>query len=221
MLQYLGSIIAAILALCGLYFSYKNKVENKTLLFLFVLVFFSCSFQMIQIYQQNRIESYFQYTGSIKSVNIEIPAIKCGDAIFQFPDATLENPVYIHEDLPFRVWLDKGKLQLYVVIRDQNNNIAASIFGTQFDINSDFIFDYNYDDMAIEVLDENHDVILQAIMEDDGVQLRCKLYLEDGNRVGFGNNVIEYKPKGEPLQLSFEPIFRYPGKDHLGERLLN
>ena len=95
----------------------------------------------------------------------------------------------------------------------------ASVTGNRFVVNPNTVSDYNYDEDSLEVLDKKGNVVLQIQMECDGV-LFCGIFnLKDGSKFAIGNNVIETRPPGEPLQVSFDRIFVYPGKDNLGVRV--
>ena len=94
----------------------------------------------------------------------------------------------------------------------------VSVIGNSFVINPNTVSDYNSDDNSLEVLDQSGDVILQIQMQEDGVLFCGKFNTKNGGKFGIGNNIIETRPAGQELEIHFDKIFIYPGKDNLGLR---
>lgn len=219
MLKYLITVVTALLAILAVFkdhFFPKGVPSEYVALYVTLIIMLS-GYQVIQIYNESKKEQYFEYSGTIKGSTIEYPALKIGSAIFR-PSDNFTGPLFNIDGDPIRVWLEDGVLQLHTIIRDRKGNIAAVWLGNEFKINPNSIFDYNYDDRALEVLDEYGDVILQVQMENDGVLFAGKFYRKDGWRLGIGYNFIELQPPDKELELKFEPIFKYLGKDNLGIR---
>lgn len=221
MIKYIVLFVTFIIAALGVLQNYlfPDGVSLDYVILAIALLIILFGYQTINTYQENKQSQYLQYSGEITGTNIEIPALKIGTA--RFIPNNLSDPVFDIDGDPIRVWIEDGKLQLHAIIRNRNGDIVATIFGNQFRVNPETIFDYNYDRNAIEVIDEYGDVILQVQMEEDGVLFCGKFYRKDGSRVAIGNNYIEVRPAGVSIELSFSPIFRYLGKDNLGKRLSN
>ena len=105
------------------------------------------------------------------------------------------------------------------IIRNEAGKIIAKIDANQWTINPNLLFDRNFDDRAVEVVDAKGNVVLQATMVEDGVSFTGVFYREDGWRVAIGESAFELKPPGVELETHFDPIFNYPSTNHPGERI--
>lgn len=176
---------------------------------------------MYVIGQEEQKEKYSQYSGEIsrklEAPDIQYPSIKLGTAklIWQGPEG---EPAILIGDDPIRVWIEDGELKISTVIRDKDGKIIAKLEANEWQVNPNLIFDRNFDDRAVEVINEEGEVILQADFDGESVVFAGIFYLEDGSRVAIGENVIERRPPGEELQTSFDLIFKYPSRMHPGER---
>jgi len=80
--------------------------------------------------------------------------------------------------------------------------------------NPNLIFDRNFDEKAVGVINQKGEVVLQIEFDGESVQFAGIFYREDGWRIALGYSIIELRPPGQKLETSFPPIFKYPSKDH-------
>ncbi len=182
---------------------------------IYTLLILTLIFSVIDIRQDSYVERQFWYQGEIQGSQIDIPAIKLGDAIFT--SSELKTFFNISGD-PINLWIRDGELKLYTIVRNKNGDQMVAVIGNNFVVNPNTVSDFNYDEEALEVLDNKGDVVLQIQMEDDGVLFSGKFWTDDGTRVGIGYNVIEKSDAQGNLDLTFPRIFVYPGKNNLGLR---
>jgi hypothetical protein len=156
-------------------------------------------------------------SGKLENESIVYPSIKLGTAnfVWQGPE---EEPMFKIGNDSIRVWIVNRELKISTVIRDESGKIIARIEANEWQVNPNLIFDRNFDETAVEVINEKGEVVLQAKYDGESVLFAGIFYREDGSRVALGYNVIEIRPPGEPLQTSFSPIFKYPSSSHPGER---
>ena len=115
-------------------------------------------------------------------------------------------------------------MKISTIIRDKEGKILVKLDRNEWQVNPNKIYDKNFDKTAVEVINEEGEVILQAFFDGEGVQFAGIFYQEDGWRIALGpsedgNGVIEKRPPGEKIQASFKPIFRYRSEEHPGERI--
>lgn len=116
------------------------------------------------------------------------------------------------------VWVSNDELQISLIIRDKAGNIKTYINGNDWVVFPRLVKDRNFDPYAIEVIDNNGEVLLQIQLVDGCVKIGCTIMNEDGSRVQFGNNGIEIAAEGEEFQNPLKPIFAYPSKENFGKR---
>jgi hypothetical protein len=219
--DYLLILLALFIAVLGLFKDHLSKDNPPTWLHIILLVclIFVAGLQIFNKYQSEKEDLYKKYSGKIIGAQIQYPALKNGDAIFS-PAENYTGPLFKIGEDPIQVWVDEGVLKLTATIRDENGDIIAQIIGNDFIIKPGLIFDRNFDERAIEVINSKGDVILQVQMEPDGIQFAGKFYLKDKSQFAIGYNILEIRPPGDELQVKFRPIFKYPSYEHRGERII-
>lgn len=222
-LNYVIIILGLILAI--IYFTKDKYLEGKIPDWLFlVVIIILLATAVTNVYitqQEEEKEKYSEYSGVIsgelKNKSIAYPSIKLGTAklVWQGPEG---EPIFLIGNDPIRVWIEEGELKISTVIRNEDGKIIARLEANEWQVNPNLIFDRNFDKEAVEVINEKGEVILQAEFDGESVQFAGIFYREDGWRIALGYNIIESRPPSERIQASFEPIFKYPSKNHPGER---
>lgn len=216
-------ILTFIVAVLGLIAQryYKDKLPNWLFVVIVAILFVSL---IGAVYQQHQDELAAQYaensgklTGTIEDKNVTYPILKIGTAQFvqQGPQGT---PMFMIGSDPLTVWLENGELKVNLTLRDQNGDVIAKLVANEWQVNPNLIFDRNFDDRALEVINAKGDVVLQLVFDGTAVQFCGKFYLSDGSQVGIGDNIIEKAPAGTPLKLTFAPIFKYPSTQYPAQR---
>jgi len=217
----LSIIFMLIISLIGIFRDYFFKDETSVLV---VIALITCSisvvsFQINSLLNRIKREKHAQYAGRITGKErLEYPAIKIGASTLVWTGKEGEPTIRIGND-PTVIWLENGKLMISAMIRNEAGKITAKIDANQWTINPNLLFDRNFDDRAVEVVDAKGNVVLQAMMVEDGVSFAGVFYREDGWRIAIGESAFELKPSGVELETHFDPIFNYPSTNHPGERI--
>jgi hypothetical protein len=144
-------------------------------------------------------------------------------------------PIVCNTDSPISIKLANGKIVLSMKFYNIDNEIVGEIVNSEWLLNTNF-FKRNYDDYAIEVID-NYDVVVMQIRlednkitingiihcsnlmficnEDSMLQLDTNYKIEEMMKQRFGRSLKEtYFDYGRKIQR----LFDYTGKDWLGKR---
>lgn len=217
----LSIIFMLIISVISIFRDYFLKDETSVLV---VIALITCSisvvsFQINSLLNRIKREKHVQYAGRITGKErLEYPAIKIGASTLVWTGKEGEPTIRIGND-PTVIWLENGKLKFSAMIRNEAGKITAKIDANQWTINPNLLFDRNFDDRAVEVVDAKGNVVLQAMMVKDGVSFAGVFYREDGWRIAIGESAFELKPPGVKLETRFDPIFNYPSINHPGERM--
>ncbi|MCK5477020.1 MAG: hypothetical protein KAI55_03795 [Candidatus Aenigmarchaeota archaeon] len=134
------------------------------------------------------------------------------------------------------IWIEDDKLKISSTIRDESEQIIAKLEANEWQVNPNKIFDRNFDNKGIEVIDDKGDVILQADIKgydklQDGseavvVKFRGVFTHPDGWRFilggddGIRNSFMQtISPSLNETRIHFDKIFKYPSELHPGERI--
>lgn len=218
MIKYVSIILIGVLALAT-YFKdthFKDGTPNYFNLGIYLLIIGVLAANIYDVYESGYIERAYWFKGEIQGSELDTPAFKIGSAKL-IPSGELETIFDLVGD-PIKVWIYDGKLHLYTIVRDRSGRQMVAVIGNTFVINPNTVSDFNYDEDALEVLDQNGNVVLQIQMEEDGVLFCGIFHCRDGRKVAIGNNVIEIRNPEQELTTEFERIFVYPAKDNLGVR---
>lgn len=195
-----------------------RSLISKTIILMAVLLF---ALQIYSHHLQEKEEKYSQYSGRLigkVKENIIYPSLKIGTAKFVFKGKEGE-PMFILGDDYIKIWLENGELKISTVIRNEEGKIVAKLEGNEWQVNPNLIYDRNFDERAVEIIDDKGRVVFQAIFDGESVEICGIFHLNDGRKVAIGKNVIEIRPPGEPIQLKCPQLFKYPSRLHPGERL--
>jgi hypothetical protein len=128
-----------------------------------------------------------------------------------------------------------GYLFITTDVRDESGDLVAVLTNNEWQVNPENTFDRNYSSNALEVIDEQGEVVLQVITTKSDVLLSAVLRDSDGKTLVVGSpddsaestrlygtgGVIEIYGKGKKSSLKFPfhipKYFKYPSQNHLGE----
>jgi hypothetical protein len=119
----------------------------------------------------------------------------------------------------------RRRLLVSTQVRNAQGGLIAEIVSNRWQVNPQASFDRNYRRDALELKDASGDVILQARLVADRVQLQAKFRDATGRGVAIGNGpipagggVMEVTGSAHPhLNLHITPIFRYPSSRYFGK----
>lgn len=174
-------------------------------------------------------EEKSRYVGTIESQtkiifslakNI-IPNIKIGD----------KGPIF-HGDfswfkrLGLEVKFINNQIKVSASVRDYTGNMLTTIVDNEWKVNPNKVFDRNYSKNAVEVKDNNGNIVLQVRFSGDVLQFQGVLYDPKNNlswlvaqreRDDRMDAFMEIQKPGGNFTYSIKPIFKYPSDLHLGE----
>lgn len=161
----------------------------------------------------------------------QLPKLELGDsgAILMYAGPQGQPLLKLFDDCNLVIEVDRGDVVLSTVIRNDNGEIIAELVRNEWRVNPGKSFDRNYSKGAVEVRDASGDIVLQARLRKDRVQLSAKFRDADGHAFGIGKGrgpdgkiggIMEITGSAHPkLMLEIAPLFRYPSDLHLGEYL--
>jgi hypothetical protein len=116
------------------------------------------------------------------------PKLKLGDSntfiVWRGPQA--QPLLRVFEDNDLTIWIEGGQLKLSTKIRNKNGQLVAEIIGNEWKLKREKLWDRNYNRNALEVKDEQGDVVLQVLMKEDYVQFAAKMYGSNGEGFAIG-----------------------------------
>lgn len=127
----------------------------------------------------------------------------------------------IDPSLPLRIYLTpQGQLRADVTLFNDSDVIAAVIHGTKFDM-EDPTWDANYDDDALEIIDQNNNVRFQFDRLKQNL-IRVEGFFEsDHGKLCADDHVTQVRPLSMELTCSSPtPIFKYPSRFTIHERIV-
>jgi hypothetical protein len=175
------------------------------------------------------------YTGEIKSQNRVLvsgkahvwPQLEFGNsgAILAFAGPEGSPLFKFADDANLTIIREDGRVKVSLGIRDKSGRLVAELVKNEWRVNPQNSFDRNYSVDALEVRDPSGDVVLQVKALADRVQLQAKLYDSSGRGIGFAKVIgpqgpgggIVFSAPGHPLQLTIQPMFKYPSDSHPGQ----
>jgi hypothetical protein len=122
---------------------------------------------------------------------------------------------------------DNGHLKVSLLIRDQTGTVVARIIENEWQVSHPpGIFDRNYTNDTLEIINNSGEVFLQIRLLADRVQLNGVFY----NSEGYGIEVYPHpETKGKwrmhilapetKRRYELKPLFKYPSELHFGEYL--
>jgi hypothetical protein len=139
-------------------------------------------------------------------------------------------------DNQMRLWKDSelvikkinGRLSVSTVIRDHTGRVIGRIRDNQWEVYPS-AWDWNYSDDALEIKNSIGEVVFQARIVGNVLQLQGEWYTRDGTGVRLVE-ILNRPGVGAQLQLSYEngvfpmkaqtkirELFKYPSRDFFGE----
>ena len=230
-LNYIIIILIFILAIIELAkdIFFEGKVPSW-LIFLIIILLLSVAVTNIYITKQEEEKEKYSkssglISGELKNKSIIYPVIKLGGANLVWK-GQLGEPIFLIGKDPLKVWIEEGQLKISTIIRGRNGNIIAKLDANEWQVTDDpsLKWDRNFDERAVEIINEREEVVLQAQFDGESVQFAGIFYREDGWKVALGpsdidgGGIIETIPPDEKIAASFEPLFKYPSERHHGER---
>ena len=148
------------------YIKKKNKKISRTV-FLGTILLLTITFcaYLIQAQQQEFNDKYSsnsgELSGTLTNDNITYPSLSLGTAQFIF-EGKKGDPLILVGNDPITIWIENGELKLSTIIRSSSGEVIAKIEANEWQVNPNQIFDRNFDDHALEVINQNDEVVLQA-----------------------------------------------------------
>ncbi|MBI3530498.1 MAG: hypothetical protein HY067_21335 [Betaproteobacteria bacterium] len=165
-----------------------------------------------------------------------IPKLQIGtsNAIYGSKEIGRESPMGtilfpVLGERQFKIESIDGKMKVSVQIADDSGNIIAELIRNEWKIAPQpKTWDRNYTDDALEVKDSSGAVVLQVKVMPDRIQLQGIWWID----MGLPNGILRLIMQGNPTiggQLNIvpklfkgtlpaiDPMFVYPGDQHLGE----
>jgi hypothetical protein len=139
-----------------------------------------------------------------------------------------DNQMRLFKDSELVIKRIDGKLSVSTVIRDRTGKMIGRVRDNQWEV-FPAAWDRNYNDEALEIKNSVGDVVFQARIVGDFLQLQGEWYTRDGTGVRLVE-VLGRPGVGAQLQLSYSngvfpmkaqtkirELFRYPSRDFFGE----
>lgn len=114
------------------------------------------------------------------------------------------------------IWVDKGQLKASVTIKDRDGKKLAGIIGNEWDTaQKPIIYDRNFDNSGLEVIDAYGQVVFQADLGKPCARV-CGVFYNNLGTIIINNSGVLINPSEN---TKIDPIFVYPSEKHLGERV--
>ncbi|MFH1101385.1 MAG: hypothetical protein V1726_05050 [Methanobacteriota archaeon] len=207
---------------------YKSRKRvNSLLIILIIIAIITAGTQVWVEYDTQQKEKYTMNSGTISGEtldkNVTYPCLSLGGTNFIYEGPKGYSVLDIL-GINVTIWIENGKLKISTILRNENGEIVAELKANEWQVNPNLIFDRNFDDTAIEVINTKGDVVLQADLVERCVKFVGYFYREDGWQIAVGpsetgGGYIELRPPGEEIQMNFDKIFQYPSELHPGERV--
>jgi len=232
---YLTAAITAVLGAFGWIINKDASWWLKGLMALLIVV--ALVAQIVIIKNEQKEKETTKYTGILEGKPVTIlsgtqqvyPKLQLGNSesilVWQGPQG---EPMFtIFEDNEITIWIEKDALKVSAKIRNAKGELIAELIGNEWKAAiPPKIWDRNYNNNAIEVIDETGDVVFQVVLKEDVVQFAAKMYSSTGEGFGMGSaidpklgpvGIFEKTKPGEAFNLKIEPMFKYPSELHMGE----
>lgn len=164
-------------------------------------------------------------------VNVEIGSSGAIFAHIMNPDLNsfrLLGGFNFANEFKFPIWfaIDGTKIRVSADIRDSEGSMIAKMKDNEWQINEGNTFDRNYTDDALEVINNNDEVVLQVELLNDRVRIQGKFFDKEGlvwmiyGVPGKSGGAISRSKPGSVLtKIKISRIFLYPSSLHFGERI--
>lgn len=200
-----------------------TKLKYISFFIIFILLITS---GVLQYYQESKKERYSRdsgtLSGKLKDKEIIYPEINWYGASVRFTSNDKNTNIF---SIPLAIWIEDGRLKVSTTITDKENNIIAKLEANEWEVNTNTnsFFRRNFDDNALEIIDENENVVLQIQFDGKSIQLAGIWYKEDGSKVCIkptkGGFVMASLDKNQTVDMDIDKLFKYPADLHPGERI--
>lgn len=173
--------------------------------------------------RQKEIAAQTGVFGKQKDATLNSPEVYLGNGrVSETP-----NPIRIEGEAinPITATYANGQIQVVSYVKDLNGDIIAKILGREWTVTNPQDIDFNYDDSAFEIVNEEGRVYYQLQLKDGAVHLRgmvcsglanmCFTFQEGTSFVNTRN--IKQRI-AIPASLNIKPLFKYPRKNNLSVR---
>jgi len=164
-------------------------------------------------------------TGGTISSSVTYPLVNVGNnhlqtdptsGIIPFEADGFFDPIYVK--------LENGYIKVSATVRDEDGKYLAGITDNNWDTTiPPTILDKNFDKNAFEVVDSYKKVVLQVNFVGKYANISGIFYGRNGSAMVLSNGGMEIGPATliipDKTHNIIEPIFVYPSKNHLGERV--
>jgi hypothetical protein len=137
------------------------------------------------------------------------------------------SPVFVIGEDPLIIErLTDGRLAITTTIRDADGKVIAEIIQNEWSLRPSLLWDRNYNANAIEVRNEYGDIVLQARVLPDRIQLQGIWRTKTGRFFEMIKSTDPLRPGavfvGDSTKaIKITPMFKYPSAAHLGEIIPN
>lgn len=192
---YVTAIATAIIAIAGWLINKEAPLWLKGAIVLLVVVVLTAQIFVVRAAVKEKEAS--RYSGvlqgkpiTVLSANQEVcPKLKLGNSktFLNWQGPQGEPMLKIFEDNDLTIWIDDDRLRLSTKIRNKTGEMIAELIGNEWKVKPEKLWDRNYNDSALEVIDETGDVVLQVILKEDYVQFAAKMYSSSGQGFAIGS----------------------------------
>lgn len=233
-LRVLGALVSFVLGLALLLWGGMPSVLALTLSVLLIIATF-VQLWLIRADLRDRLIAAYSGVLETNSTKGAMPKLEIGDsgAILMWAGPQGQPMISIFSDCHVTIEVrqnritGRGRLLVSTQVRDAQGHLVAELNRNQWQVNPAASFDRNYRRDALEVKDAGGDVILQARLVGDRVQLQAKFRDVDGQGVAIGKGqdhngvvggIIEITGHAHPqLLMHIQPMFRYPSNRYFGK----
>jgi len=152
------------------------------------------------------------------------PTIEFGDSgaslVYKGPNGK-PNLTFL-EDSSLTVERIADHIAVSTILRDESGRMVAEIERNEWKVRPSIVWDRNYNDNSLEVINEAGDVVLQIVVLPDRIRVQAVWYDKSGNFFEMVKSPDPNRPGGlfvrkpsSPIKIF--PIFMYPSERHLGE----
>lgn len=204
----------------------KTKLEYFSFIIVLILLITGGTLQYVDNLKK---EKYSKdagiLTGKLKNESIINPVIKWGSSSITFSGNQSKNIPIL--GMPLDIWVEDGILKISTIIRNKDGKVIAKLEENEWKLNRNSLFDRNFDDIALEVINDNDEVVLQIKFDNDAIQISTIFYNDEG-----GGKFIEQLPNesgiifgsflnNETKILNVDRLFEYPSDLYPGKRKNN
>lgn len=222
-------VFSSLIAIFGVIFNHLKNEKHRKWLSILIILFLIANVIVggIITYKENKGKLYSSSSGSLSGKltdkTILNPIIMFGNTSMML-EGGLDNRRLM--GIPLDIWIKDGELKVSTTLRDENGDILAVLVANEWKV-SNSIFDKNFDENALEIIDKKGNVVLQLEFDGNYIRLAGIFYKEDGEGIYIGPNkyekgilIISGLPKN-PMgkNISIKNIFKYPAELHPGERI--